>query len=211
MLTLTSTLRSTLGRTELSDFVVPVRVSVRSYNLDVDREYTVGRIEMDRILWDQARRLGVPLYDVCDGDSQGMHEMHVILTNGTDDIRDDFELDEPTDEVLFVHRMLLHPDLLPHRTAILNAAVTLHSGLSLTTIWQETCDFTDQELYALGFRKIAGEPLFARHWTFASRFEEKHPAGLEVDFEATPEHERWLKTEWKREELPPQAGEGPTT
>jgi hypothetical protein len=208
MLSLTSTLRSALSRSELEDFVVPVRVNVRSYNLDKNRDYIVGRIEMDRILWGHAQQLGVPLFEVCDNDSQGMHNMHVILTNGTNDFREDFELDEPTDEVLFVHRMLLHPDLLPHRTAILNAAITLHSGLTLTTIWQETCGFTDQELYALGFRKIAGEPLFARHWTFANKFEEKHPAGLEVDFEATAAHERWLRTQLKREKMPPQAGEG---
>jgi hypothetical protein len=200
MLTLTSTQQASLSRTDLEDFIVAITVDVLAHDETSSGPYVVGRIAMDRILWRQACARGESLFDVCDCDSQGMHEMHMILTDGTNDIREDFNLDEPIDDVLFIHQMLVHPDLKQHRQAILDGVVNLHMAMSLAAIWQQTCDFTDPELNELGFRKIAGEPLFVRSWSFPSRFEEEHPDGLDIDFDGTPAHEEWVESEWKKTE-----------
>ena len=54
-----------------------------------DEQYVVGKLAMDQILWNDALADGVPLFDICDNDSQGLHEAHVILTNGNDSFRPD--------------------------------------------------------------------------------------------------------------------------
>jgi hypothetical protein len=38
-------------------------------------------LAMDQILWGQALADGVPLFGICDNDSQGLHEAYVILTD----------------------------------------------------------------------------------------------------------------------------------
>ncbi|CAN5239679.1 hypothetical protein BH10PLA2_BH10PLA2_16120 [soil metagenome] len=189
--------QTTSSLADHGDFVVPIEVDVMAYGDEVEFEYRFGYFAIDRILWQKAIDRGISLFEVCDGDSQGMYEMHEILTNNSGDIRKDFKLDAEVEEVLFVHGMVIHPELAEYRTAILNAAMEPLSGRSLETIWQETCSLRDKSLYSLGFRKIAGKPLFARHWTFRNEYSEANPNGLEGDFIGTPEHHEWTAQELK--------------
>lgn len=101
-------------------------------------------------------------------------------------------IDEPTDEVLFLHGMRRQPDLAEHRRGILHAVLAAFTESTLATVWQGGGGTPDAVLYDLGFKKIAGQPVFARHSTFPSRYAAAHPEGLDVDFNATAEHERWL-------------------
>jgi hypothetical protein len=179
----------------LEDFVSPIEVDVLAYGEDVGLEHRVGHIEMDRIHWQKAIDRGESLFEVCDGNSQGMHDMHVILTDNSNRIREDFEIGDDIEDVLFVHGMTLHPDLKPYRGAILNAAMEPFTGRTLATIWQRTCDLSDRELFDLGFKKIAGESLFARHFMFENRYAKENPNGIEDDFVGTPEHEEWVENE----------------
>ena len=200
MLVLRSVLTSTLLLTDPEDFVVPVRVDVRAVCGDTGRAYTVGRLGMDRIRWAEALEAGESTFAVCDTDSQGLCDLHHVLTGGGEDLRDDFGLDGPTAEVLFVHRFVLHPDLAEYRAVVLGAAADLHDRLSLTAVWADAGGLTPAELTGLGFRKVAGEPVFARHWTFPRP--DDGPALGEVadDFRPTAGHQRWLRAAWNRDD-----------
>ncbi|MBP3955687.1 hypothetical protein J8F10_10380 [Gemmata sp. G18] len=67
-----------------------LRVDVRCFDESIEREYLVARVAVDHILWGDAIADGESLFRICDNDSQGLHELHVILTDGTNNIRDDF-------------------------------------------------------------------------------------------------------------------------
>jgi len=106
--------------------------------------------------------------------------------------------------VLFLHGMRLHPDLVPHRPGILHAVLSAFGGCTLAALWQGTGDTPDAELFALGFKKVAGQPLLARHSTWGGKWDDANPAGRDVDFVATPDHERWMNTKDDRDQVPPE-------
>src|SRR5271169_6387673 len=89
---------------------------------DYVRHLVVGKLAMDQILWSDALADGVPLFDICDNDSQGLHEAHVILTNGHDTFRPDLGIEELTNHVMFLYGTVFHPAIHAYRQAILDAA-----------------------------------------------------------------------------------------
>jgi hypothetical protein len=88
-----------VGRAHLADSIRHLEISVTSYDEDGLSEYVVGKLAMDQILWADAQLDGVSLFEVCDSDSQGMHELHVILTEGKEEFRADLRIDEVTDQL----------------------------------------------------------------------------------------------------------------
>jgi hypothetical protein len=73
-----------VARSEEDDYVRHLVINIECYDKDYDHPYIVGKLAMDQILWSDALADGVPLFDICDNDSQGLHDVHFILTNGHD-------------------------------------------------------------------------------------------------------------------------------
>jgi hypothetical protein len=160
----------------------------------------LGRVAATQVLWAAAELDGESLFDVCDSNSQGLFEVFRALTNKKGKIRADLKTYEVVDHVIFVYRIVLHPDLALYRQGILESVITLFGHESLAVLWKDTGDFSEAELAELGFCKIAGEDLIFRHSAFKTPFSEKHPRGQDVDFEATPGHEAWVEEKWGKEE-----------
>jgi hypothetical protein len=160
----------------------------------------LGRVAATQVLWADAGIDGEPLFEICDSDSQGLYEVYRTLTNKKGKIRADLKTYEVIDHVIFVYRIVLHPDLALYRQGILESVITLFGYDSLAVMWKDTGDFSEAELAELGFCKIAGEELIFRHSAFKTPFSEKNPRGQDVDFLATPEHQAWVEDQWARDE-----------
>lgn len=187
-----------LARIELDDYVRPVGISVRCYDEEVANEYTVGKLAMEQILWAEAIADDASLFDVCDNDSQGLHEVHSILTKGTQDFRPDLRITDVTNHVMFLDTAVFHPVIHADRQGILQAAFNLFGEESLAVMWRETSGLSELELAELGFCKIVGSELIFRQSAQRTAFGELFPRGLDADVDATREYEQWVEGEWKR-------------
>lgn len=189
---------ASVGREDLEDYVRSVRIDVSSWNEDNEREYLVARLGVDHILWGDAVADGESLFAICDNDSQGLHELHVILTKGTNNIRKDLKVELPVDAVVFVHNAVFHPAVHPYRVAILDAVFTLFGRDSLDVMWREVGDVPEAEQVRLGLARVAGAGLVFRHNALTTPYSEEHPRGMETDLPATREMHRWVQREWRR-------------
>lgn len=185
-------------RNEEDDYIRHLVIGVECYDEHCAASYLVGKLAMDQILWRDALADGVPLFDICDNDSQGLHEAHVILTNGHDTFRPDLGIKEPISHVMFLYGAVFHPAIHPFRQGILGRAFNLFGEDSVALMWMDTSGLTDAELADLGFKKIAGEALIFRHSALRTPFRDRHPRGQEADLEALPEHEEWVVKEWEQ-------------
>ena len=199
MIRLSCSFVSSIGRFQLEDYVRELEVAVFSCD-GLGQQIILGRIAATQVLWADAEIDGEPLFDICDSDSQGMYEVYRTLTNKKGKIRADLKTYEVVDHVIFVYRIVLHPDLAFCRQAILESVITLFGHASLAVMWKDTGDFSEAELAELGFCKIAGEELIFRHSAFKTAFSENHPRGLDVVFDAMPEHEAWVEEQWAKDE-----------
>lgn len=186
---------SSIGRQQLEDYVRELEIAVFSLD-ESDQEVILGRIAATQVLWADAEIDGESLFDICDNDSQGLYEVYRTLTNKKGKIRTDLKAYEVVDHVIFVYRIVLHPDLVFCRQAILESVVTLFGHESLAVMWNNTGHFSDSELAELGFCRIAGEELIFRHSAFKTPFSETDPHNLDVDFDARPEHAAWVARRW---------------
>ena len=199
MICLSCSFVSSIGRHQLEDYVRELEVAVFSYD-ESGHEVILGRIAATQILWANAEIDGESLFDICDNDSQGLYEVYRTLTNKKGKIRTDLKAHEVVDHVIFVYRIVLHPDLVFCRRAILESVVTLFGHDSLAVMWKDTGNFSESELAELGFCKIAGEELIFRHSAFKTPFSETAPRGLDVDFDARPEHAAWVAGHWAEDQ-----------
>src|ERR1017187_1907737 len=62
-----------VARCDVDDYIRHLVISIECFGKDYD-SYVVGKLAMDQILWNDALADGVPLFDICDNDSQGLHE-----------------------------------------------------------------------------------------------------------------------------------------
>ena len=92
-----------VARTDLDDYIWHLEISVGCYDEDSLNEYIVGKLAMDQILWNDAMTDGVSLFDICDSDSQGLHEFHTILTKGKEEFRPDLKIKEYTNHDMLVY------------------------------------------------------------------------------------------------------------
>jgi hypothetical protein len=180
-----------------------LEISVACYDEDGLGEYTVGKVAMDQVLWADALADGVSLFEICDSDSQGLHEVHVALTHGGQEFRPDLRINEITSQVLFLYGAVFHPSVHPYRQGILHAAFTLFGEESLAAMWKDTSGLPEADLADLGFRKIAGSDLIFRHSALRTPFGERFPRGRDADLAATAAVEEWVEQEWKRFGGPP--------
>ena len=91
-----------VSRSEVDDYVRHLVLTVEAFSKDFEA-CVVGKLAMDQILWNDALADGVSLFEICDNDSQGLHEAHVILTNVHDTFRPDLKIREATSHVMFLY------------------------------------------------------------------------------------------------------------
>jgi response regulator NasT len=156
------------------------------------------KLAMDQILWNDALTDGVSLFEICDNDSQGLHEAHVILTDGHDSFRPDLEIEEITNHVMFLYGAVFHPSIHPFRQGILDNAFNLFGEESLALMWLDTSGLPESDLADIGFRKIAGEDLIFRHSALRTPFSDRNPLGQDADVEALPFPPRTLNSKPSR-------------
>src|SRR5207253_6385921 len=99
--------------------------------------YILGKLAMDQILWADAVADGASLFGICDNDSQGLHEAHVILSKGSNGIRKDLKVPDDIAHVMFIYGAVFHPLIHPLRQAIVDSAVNLFGRNSLAVMWKE--------------------------------------------------------------------------
>jgi hypothetical protein len=195
---------ASIARTEVDDYVRSLEISVACYDEDFLNEYIVGKLAVDQILWADALIDGVSLFEICDNDSQGLHEVHAILTKGKKDFRPDLKIKEFTNHVMFLYGAVFHPSIHSSRQGILEAALNLFED-SVAATWKGTSGLSDAELAELGFCKIVDSDLIFRHSGLRTPFHEAHPRGLEAGIAgAEREHEEWVMREWRKFQGVPQ-------
>ena len=188
-----------VARTDLDNYIRHLEISVGCYDEDALNEYIVGKLAVDQIMWMNAIVDGVSLFEICDNDSQGLHEVHTILTKGKQEFRPDLKIKEITSHVMFVYGAVFHPSIHPYRQGILDAALNLFGEESVAVMWKDTSGLSEAELADLGFCKIAGSELIYRHSALRTPFHDAHPTGQNTDDAvAEPEYEEWVMKEWKR-------------
>jgi hypothetical protein len=188
-----------VARTDLDDYIRHLEISVRCYDADALNEYLVGKLAVDQILWAEAITDGVSLFDICDSDSQGLHEVHTILTKGKQEFRPDLKITEITSHVMFVYGAVFHPSIHPYCQGILDAALNLFGEESLAVMWKDTSGLSEKELADLGFCKIAGSHLIFRHSALRTPFHDAHPTGQDTSGAvAEAKDEAWVLQEWKK-------------
>lgn len=187
-----------VARTDLDDYIRHLEVSVGCYDEERLNEYVVGKLAMDQIHWANALVDGVSLFEICDNDSQGLHEVHTILTKGKQEFRLDLKINEPVDHVMFLYGAVFHPSIHAYRQGILAATFRLFGEMSLAVMWKDTSSLSESELADLGFCKIAGSDLIFRHSAVRTKFGDEHPTGQDADVVALPEYEEWVEEQWKR-------------
>ena len=186
---------ASIRREQLEDYVRELEVAVFSFD-ESGQEVILGKIAATQVLWADAEIEGESLFDICDNDSQGLYDVYRTLTNKKGKIRTDLKVYEVVDQVIFVYRIVLHPDLAFCQQAILESVITLFGHESLAVMWKATGNFSESELAELAFCKIAGEELIFRNSAFKTPFSDTDPSGLDVDFDARPEHAAWVAGRW---------------
>jgi hypothetical protein len=143
---------------------------------------------------------GMTLFDVCDQDSQGLHEAYVALFDPDGEFQSELNLDDFADTLIFIWKAVLHPRLHPYVPGVIATIGSLFSEATVVAMWHDTTGLADIELASLGFRRIAGSELIYRHSARKSDFSEEHSTGMDVplDFEAEESDAKWVLEKWKK-------------
>lgn len=205
------------ARVSPADFVVSVTVDVMAPSIfsfenlqgsDSSSElapspadYLVGRAWAERMDWSLAESLGYSPLDICDEVSGAWLNVYKTLRNKKGNgFRRDLNLVDYVSDMLFVHEMLLHPDI-EDRIAVVDAILRGMSGdNSLVLMNYENGlphNLENWEYRDLGFKKISRSTLLLRDNHFQYPFAEAHLGGREVRFSASAEHEEWLLERWQ--------------
>jgi hypothetical protein len=177
--------------------------ALRRLNLEgnMEAEFLVGRIWAERLDWFHAEECGFEVSSVCDARSgTWMQVLETLSRNAGRTLRKDLNLTNFVSDVVFIHEVLLHPEI-SDRVSVLDAAIrTMSSDNSLVLMYHEqseTRHLEDWECGALGFKKIARSNLLLKDNHFRYPFGDSHTAGREVDLLATVEHEAWILSQWE--------------
>ena len=191
-----------IGRSDYSDYVRALRFDVFGCDAGGYR-ILLGKIAGDQVLIGDAQSHGMPLFDVCDQDSQGLYEAYAALFDDKGEFQPELEIDVPAESLIFVWRAVLHSRLRPYLQGVIDAIGTLFGVETVLAMWHSTSGLSDAELASLGFRRIAASGLIYRHSALRSDFSEAHPCGMDVplDFEADGSDEEWVLREWKKDRL----------
>lgn len=200
------------------DFLLPILVDVLAPQLLLDEspdaterdwneesteevEFLVGRVWAERLEWFDAEQAGFDLLKICDQRSGTWAQVLDTLSSDGQSFRRDLQLDDFIPEVVFIHEILLHPEIsdrIPVVDAVIRGISTSQSILLMHYEQAENYHLDDREYHELGFKKIARSNLLLRDNHYRYPFAEKHAMGRDVPFSATAEHEEWLLERWEQ-------------
>ena len=144
---------------------------IRSNLIDVccftagDSDTIAARLAVDYLDIQRAENAGQSVLHVCDADSSAwlkVYESTIEPATDFAEIRKDFGFDDPIDGLLFLHRAVFHPDVLPWRRFIIDSVCRMFPSDTATVMWKHTTDLEPQELASLGFRIVAGWDMLFR-------------------------------------------------
>lgn len=192
---------------EDSDFEDSVSETPESYRsaerlIDSDEpEYLVGRVWAERMDWFYAEECGFNVNSVCDARSGTWTQvLQTLSRNGGRSLRKDLNLDNFVSELVFLHEILIHPELKDRvsvMAAVIRGFTTDNTLILMHHDQSQSYHLEDWECHELGFKKIARSNLLLRDNHYRFPFGDTHVAGRHIDFRATAEHEAWLLEEWQ--------------
>lgn len=193
-------LKASIGRYELEDYIRPLDITIYAYTADGD-EVVMGKIAADQLRLLEVNHDGVDLVAVCDQDSGGMADLFGALFDEDNDFQPELDVDMETHFVLFLWNSVIHPNLAPYHSGIIETVCDLFGHLGAVVMRRSDCTLSDRELADLKFSKIAGSEFVFRHLSFMSEFTKINPQGTEVpfDFEVEIEDEEWVMERWEVE------------
>lgn len=188
-----------IGRSDYGDYVRALQLDISGCDANGDR-ILLGKISADQVLVGDAQVDGMSLFNVCDEDSQGLHDAYVELFDEHGEFQSELNLEDYADTLIFIWKAVVHSRLLPYLQGVIATIGSLFSEATVVAMWHTTTGLSDAELAALGFRRIAGSGLIYHHSALKSDFTDEHPTGLDVpiDFEAEESDAEWVLAEWKK-------------
>ncbi len=188
-----------IGRSDYSDYVRALQLDISGCDANGDR-ILLGKMAADQVLIGDAQVDGMSLFDVCDEDSQGLHDAYVALFDDHGEFQSELNLDDHADTLIFIWRAVVHSRLLPYLQGVIATIGSLFSEATVVAMWHSTTGMSDAELASLGFRRIAGSGLIYRHTALRSDFTNEHPTGLDVpvEFEAEESDAEWVLAKWEK-------------
>ena len=188
-----------ISRSDYSDYVRALQLDISGCDLNGDR-VLLGKLAADQVLISDAQVDGMSLFDVCDEDSQGLHEAYVALFDDRGEFQSELNLEDYADTLIFIWRAVVHPRLSPYLQGVIATIGSMFSQATVVAMWHSTTGLSDPELASLGFRRIAGSGLIYRHSALRSEFTDLHPTGMDVplEFEAEESDAEWVLKRWKK-------------
>lgn len=151
-----------IGRSDYSDYVRALQLDISGCDAEGDR-VLLGRISADQILVSDAQVEGMPLFDVCDQDSQGLHEAYVALFDANGEFQSELNIEDHVDTMIFIWSAVVHTRLRPYLQGVVATIGSMFNKATVVAMCHSTIGLSDAELAALGFRRIAGSGLIYRH------------------------------------------------
>jgi hypothetical protein len=204
--------RVPIAREVETDFIVPIIIdvlddaAVSKETTDRDdanaerSEFVVGRLWAER--WDLAlsEECGYEPIHIADV-SAVWQQVCETLMKGRKQFRSDLGIEGFVSEIVYLHELLLHPEI-RDRVAVVDAMIRSLTGINSLVVMQyeqgESHHLEDREYRDLGFCKIARSNLLIKDSSLRYPFSDKHPAGKSVEVDATFEHEQWLLEHWEK-------------
>ena len=121
-------------------------------------EHILGRVAIDCLNVNRVmdERQGPHLFDVCDADSQGWHDVFSSLFDvETCELMPEVDSDMIFDNILLIHRMYLHPVLQPWEASIVYHMARLQGLTSILVMLSGATSLPTKALVELGFSKLA--------------------------------------------------------
>ncbi|MEM7478568.1 MAG: hypothetical protein AAF483_26595, partial [Planctomycetota bacterium] len=163
-------------------------------------EFLVGRLWAERLDWAYAEECGFSVLSVCDARSGTWMQVLETLTKGQGQkFRKELNLEHFVTDIIFIHEILIHPEVKDRVSLVASAIRGLSSENSLVLMYHDQSEehhLEDWEDNDLGFKKIARSNLLLRDNHFQFPFAENHAAGRRVAFNATADHEDWVLEKW---------------
>jgi hypothetical protein len=184
------------------DIIAPGKFKDDSQHDQLSSEFTVGRVWAERLDWFFAESLGYHPAHLCDAVSAIWLQVYeTLVSRQGKGFRKDLNLDSFVNEIVFIHELLIHPEI-TDRLPLIDAAIQGMSGEnSLVMMHYDPVlphSIDDWEYRDLGFKKIARSNLLIRDNHLRYPFGEAHAASRAVEFSATAEHEEWLLEQWNQ-------------
>lgn len=189
---------------ESNFFLRPMTVDVMCY-VDDYGDTVAARLAIDHLDVSRVVVMGEDLYDVCDCDSAGWEAVFkaIFEPGGEGEWRSDLGIDDPINNVLFMHKAVFHPSLREWQRFIIDHAATLYGHDSAFVMWKGETDLTDKELAELGFRIVAGTDLRVRPNMFQNAYDGEQDERETFDLFVPADAGEYVNVAWYKDSTTP--------